>query len=145
MLSSIFAPVVSFFHALNTLVVLAFLGAALGLGCALVGRLNYIAAAAAGAVMLIGAHFSGVLGTLASENAKQQIADLQVKNDKLQFDLTALNKVRVFETKQAAEMTEKTKMLEKGFQAALSVIDKHMNDKECGISTEELDAIRKIK
>lgn len=100
--------------------------------------------AAVGAVLVVGAYGSGALSQLSSDNAKQQIADLQAQNEKLNHDLAALQEIRDFESKQADEQAKKTEAIEKQYQSVLSLIEQHKDDASC-ISPEELEAIGKIQ
>jgi hypothetical protein len=134
-----------FLSGLGSLFSLLALGASLGVACGLVTRIvgglsGYGIAAAAGAVMLVGAHWGGVL----DQNAKQKIADLEAANEQLEATLKREREVHAFEQKQAAEEAQRAIELEEQYRAVLALIDKHKNDSDC-ISAEELKAIGDMK
>lgn len=144
-----FSWIGNIFHTIETATMYALLGAVLGFGCAIVARVasgfsGYLIAAAAGAVMLVGANWSGALSQMRSDADKQAIADLEAKNAKLDHDMAALQAVRDFEQKQAADDAKKAKEVEKAYNDVLAAIAKHADDKSC-LSDEELDAIKKLQ
>jgi ABC-type multidrug transport system fused ATPase/permease subunit len=139
-----FSAITSFFNMIGVIATFALLGALFGFGCAVIGRMNYFAAAIAGAVLMVFANLSGVLSQSASDAAKQRIADLEAQNAKVTHDLNALKSVRDFEQKQAEEDATAAAILEAKYADILKLIEKHKDDASC-LSPEELNAIGKLK
>jgi hypothetical protein len=137
---------------LYAILALAATGALVGFGCALVSRLvtgisGYAIAAAAGALMMVGAHYGGVLDQFASSSAKQKIADLRAEKAKLAFELEAARKVRKFEQDQSADAVAYAEEVELRMAVILAAIAKHDEDENCDTAAfeDELDAIRNLR
>ena len=143
----------NFLHGLSALVMLAGLGGLVGFGCAIVTRLvtglqGYFIAAAAGAVMMVGANLGGVFSQMHSDADAQKIADLQAEKAKMEHDAQALADIRAEEDKLLAEQTARAADTQAQMDKIAAVIEKHKADNDkcaVGAFADELDAIRGLK
>jgi hypothetical protein len=148
-----FGFVTTFFHGVSTVLMLAMVGAFVGLGCAVVTRVvngvtAFGVAAAAGALMMIGANYAGVLSQLSSDESKAQIAQLQADKEKLEHDAAAMSEVRDAENVLAEEQSKRLEDAEAQLTKINEVIDSHKADNDnCAVGAfgDELDAIRGLK
>lgn len=138
----------NFLHGLNTMLMLAILGASVGVGCSLVSRIwggltGLGISAVVGAVMMLGAHWSGVVGQMASDSAKAEIAQLEADKAKLAHDLAALQEVRDFEFQQAEEQTRALEEEKEKLAKIEELIASHAGDNSQCVFQDELDEIFK--
>lgn len=141
----------NFIHGVSVVIMLGVLGALVGFGCSIINRIvggvsGYLMAAGAGAVMMVGAHFGGVLSQMSSDATKAKIEALESANAKLEFELRAAKDIADFAANQAKNQAAHAAEAERQLEAINAVIAKHgQSDCPVGAFKDELDAIRKLK
>jgi len=143
---SFFTNIFSF---IGTTIAMLIIGAFMGVGCYFIARFiggvsGLLAAAAIGAFMLLGLHWSDAISSLSNKASEQKIADLKAQNELLELEIKRKNAVDLFTAGLITEMQTQIENRDKQYQEVLSLIDKHKDDKDC-ISSEELKAIGEMQ
>lgn len=138
----------SLFASIQTTLMLAGVGAVIGLLSFAAGRLvGGLWSAVIGALLVVGVYGSGYLSAHNDAATAAQIAQLEADKAKLEHDAQALRDVREIEQVLTLEQQKKLEEQEKQMDEIQKVIDAHKADDKCdtGAFADELDAIRKLK
>lgn len=138
--------------AINLIVWLLLIGAALGAACALIGKFikgltGVGIAAAAGAVIVLGLHWTGAIDRLVAGKAQAEIALLEAEKAKAEHDLAALQDVRDYEQQQSQHQAEQLAESQALYAKVVEAIEKHKDDGSCPIAAfeDEIKAIGEMK
>ena len=141
------------FSVITTSISLLVFGALLGLGCYIIAFFSSylgtvkgaLIAMAAGAVMLFGAHWSGVIDQMLDQAAKAKIKALEDANATLVLEVEAANKAS---TDTAAMLAEQNKAVAENAARKAKLgkeLDKRKDDPNCELTPKEIELLNDIK